>query len=153
MKNIFFKSMILGLGLMLLSFSKDEMQTINWKTDFESAKTSAESSSRIILMSFQGSDWCGNCKRLERSLFENSEFIDFCSSNLVMLKVDFPMKKENKLSKEQTKHNDKLAEMFNTEGSFPKVVIVNAQGDKLGEMAYPSKTVEEYIASIKTFME
>lgn len=153
MKNTFFKSIVLGLGLMLLSFSRDEIQTIYWNTDFETAKTAAASSERIILMSFQGSDWCANCKRLEHALFENSDFIDFYSGNLIMLKVDFPMKKENKLSKEQQKHNDELAEMFNPDGSFPKVVILNAKGEKLGEMAYPAKTAEEYIASIKSFIE
>lgn len=153
MKNAFFKSMVLGLGLMLLSFSRDEIQTIYWNTDFEGAKSSAALSDGIILMSFQGSDWCGNCKRLEHTLFENSDFIDFYSGNLTMLKVDFPMKKENRLSKEQVKHNDALAEKFNPDGSFPKVIILNAQGEKLGEMAYPSKTAEEYIASIKSFIE
>ena len=153
MKNAFFKSMVLGLGLMLLSFSRDEIQTIYWNTDFERAKSAATSSEQIILMSFQGSDWCANCKRLEHTLFENSDFIDFYSGNLTMLKVDFPMKKENRLSKEQVKHNDALAEKFNPDGSFPKVIILNAKGEKLGEMTYPSKTVEEYITSIKTFIE
>ena len=153
MKKILFKSMILSLGLVLLSFSKDEIQSVQWTTDFEDAKSSASSTERIILMSFQGSDWCGNCKRLEHSLFENGDFIDFASGNLIMLKVDFPMKRENKLSKEQTKHNEALAEEFNPDGAFPKVVILNAQGEKLGEMAYPSASPEEYIASIKSFID
>ena len=152
MKNILFKGLFLGIGLILLSFTRDEIQTVNWNTDFETAKIDATNSERLILMSFQGSDWCGNCKRLEHALFENSDFIDFASGNLVMLKVDFPMKRENKLSREQTKHNEALAEQFNSEGSFPRVVILNGKGEKLGEMAYPSATAEEYITSIKSFM-
>lgn len=141
------------MGLILLSFTRDEIQTVYWNTDFEVAKKAATDSERIILMSFQGSDWCGNCKRLEHALFENSDFIDFVSGNLIMLKVDFPMKKENKLSKEQTKHNDVLAEEFNPDGSFPKVIILNAQGEKLGEMSYPSDDAQEYIESIKSFIK
>ena len=142
----FFLSICIGCLCSCAAWAQD------WNTDIEIAKSKAASLQQRIVLVFQGSDWCGNCKRLERDLFENADFQKFAEGNLVMLKVDFPMKKQNKLSKEQTEHNDNLAEQFNPDGAFPKVLIFNGNGEKMGEMAYPSKTPKEYIASIQTLM-
>ena len=60
------------------------------------------------------------------------------------------MKKENKLSKEQTSHNETLAEEFNPDGQFPKVIILDSDRKTLGQINYePGKTAEDYIAKIQ----
>jgi thioredoxin-related protein len=122
-------------------------------TDFDTAKTAAASEEKIIMMSFQGSDWCSNCRRLEKTLFDNEEFKTYADGNLILLKVDFPAKKENRLSKEQTAHNDELAEQYNPNGSFPLVLFFNEAGEKIGELPYPQKDVAAYIASMKKIKE
>lgn len=147
---------ITGLTLslfILLSITTQGDPEVKWMNDFDTAKNTAASEDKIIMMSFQGSDWCAACKRLEKTLFGSDEFIQFADSNLVMLKVDFPMKKENKLSKEQTAHNDGLAEKFNPEGSFPKVVFFNSSGEKIGTLEHPQGDVSKYISSIKTIIK
>ena len=99
-----------------------------WLINIDEAKKEAKNTERPILLSFQGSDWCANCIRLERSLFESESFKNYASENLILLKADFPSRKKNKLSDEQTAHNEKLAEKFNKEGAFPTVIILNAEG-------------------------
>ena len=123
----------------------------SWVTDMNEAKTLASESNKIILMSFQGSDWCGSCKRLDRQLFQSEEFKTFAEEHLILLKLDFPMRKENQLSKEQTTHNEALADIHNPEGAFPKVLLFSAEGERLGAMSYPSKSNAEYLESIKSF--
>jgi thioredoxin-related protein len=146
--------LILSLAILLSLTSKTPAETESkWVTDFESAKTLAAADEKIIMMSFQGSDWCGACKRLEKSLFQNAEFTAFADSKLVLLKVDFPMKKENKLSKEQTAHNEVLAEKYNQEGKFPKVVFFNGKGEKIGTLVHPKDDAASYIASIKELIK
>jgi thioredoxin-related protein len=145
--------LLIGFITLITSFSSVAQSEIDWKLDFDTAKMSAQESGKLILMSFQGSDWCGNCKRLERALFQDSAFIEFAQTNLILQKVDFPMQKKNKLSKEQTAHNEKLAELFNSDGEFPKVIIFNAAGEKLGEMQHPLTSSDAYIASIMAFLK
>ena len=68
-----------------------------------------------------------------------------------MLEADFPMKKKNKLPKEQQAHNDKLADKFNKGGSFPLVLILNSEGKLLGKITTPKNNIDEYINQIKSF--
>ena len=68
-----------------------------------------------------------------------------------MLKADFPRQKKNKLSKEQQKHNDLLAEKYNLEGYFPLVLILNAQGKVLGKTGYKKLSPEKYISLLNSF--
>ncbi len=147
------KTWIRNLGFaatLLFSLSLTEGASIQWLTNVDSAKQAAAESNKLIMMSFQGSDWCANCKRLEKKLFSDPTFVEFANSELVSLKLDFPMKKENRLSEEQTKHNEELAEKFNPEGSFPKVLILDENLEVQSTFEYdPSKTVEQYITEIK----
>jgi len=148
----FFCTALIAL-FVLTSFVSSETKQSKWLVDFEEAKIEASNSEHIILLSFQGSDWCNNCRRLEKVLFENEDFITFSNDNLTLLKADFPMKKENALSKEQSKKNDALAEKFNPDGKFPLVVLLNSKGEKIGELTYPSKNVESYINSIRSVIK
>ncbi len=116
--------------------------------NFEEAKVQAKAESKTVLMSFSGSDWCANCIRLERELFESPEFQSYAKEHLVLLKLDFPMKKKNQLSAEQTAHNEKLAEQFNQKGAFPTVIVFSADGESLGKMKHPQPTASAYIESL-----
>jgi len=125
-------------------------QEANWITDFETAKAQAAKEGKSILMSFSGSDWCGNCIRLDKTLFQSEEFKKFASEHLVLLKLDFPAKKKNKLSDEQTKHNEALAEKFNKKGVFPTTLVLNEKGELIKPMTYPLSSVADYLSNLTT---
>lgn len=121
-----------------------------WLTDFEAAKKVAKEENKQILMSFSGSDWCANCMRLHKTLFESEEFAAFAKDNLVLLQLDFPAKKKNKLPADQTKHNEELAEKYNKSGAFPTVLVIDAQGSVLGKLEYPQRAPADYINELKS---
>jgi len=52
----------------------------------------------------------------------NQGILDRLNDRLVVLYLDFPAKRKNRLSKEQTAHNEALAERFNKSGAFPKLM-------------------------------
>ena len=108
-------------GILLLSL-------MGWETDFENAKKKAETEHKLILLNFSGSDWCGPCIRLHNEIFGNASFKNFAENNLVLINADFPRLKKNKLSKDQQKKNDKLADKYNPEGIFPYTVLLDAEG-------------------------
>ncbi|CAM3519762.1 thioredoxin family protein [Flavobacterium gelidilacus] len=123
----------------------------DWKTSFDDAKTEAAKDAKNIILVFSGSDWCAPCIKLDRSIWQSDAFKNASSENWILLKADFPKKKANALSEEQTKINQELAEIYNPEGSFPKVVILNNEGKVLGIMGYEKITAEEYIVKLKSY--
>ncbi|MBL4706417.1 MAG: thioredoxin family protein [Flavobacteriales bacterium] len=140
-------------GLILFMSFSMESSEIKWNNNFESSKALAKAEKKMILMSFQGSDWCANCMRLEKELFESEQFASFSAKYLVLLKLDFPMRKKNLLPKEQAKHNEALAERYNPKGEFPKVILMDSEGKVLGNLKHPLTSAEAYITNIKSVVK
>jgi len=123
-----------------------------WQTDFTQAKEIAAAEDRAIVLVFQGSDWCAPCIKLDREIWSTEAFEKYAESNYVMLKADFPRRKQNALSEEQTKANAQLAETYNKNGIFPFVVVLDSKGKVLGETGYKKRSPEEYIEELNSFI-
>ncbi len=122
------------------------LQAQNWEHDLETAKTRASQEGKNILLVFSGSDWCIPCMKLEREIWDSEEFKKDSEEHFVLLRADFPKRKANKLSDEQQKKNDHLAELYNKQGIFPMVAILDKEGKMLGTTGYKSISPKEYIA-------
>ncbi|MDA3912191.1 MAG: thioredoxin family protein [Bacteroidales bacterium] len=135
--------------LLLLSFLMVNAQ--EWQTDFEKAKEIAAEKNQKIILVFSGSDWCAPCIKLDRQIWQSDEFKTYAKDNFFLLKADFPRKKNNKLSKEQQEKNNKLAEVYNTNGYFPFVIVLDKNGTVLGTTGYKKVTPKEYINILTSF--
>ncbi len=122
-----------------------------WHTDLIQAKATAVEESKNIILVFQGSDWCAPCMKLEKEIWTNDEFKAYAKDHFVMLLADFPKKKGNALSSEQQEKNNKLAEIYNKNGFFPFVVILDKEGKVLGQTGYKKMTPDEYIKHLESF--
>src|SRR5579859_2136450 len=91
-------------------------------TDLAKAKAKAKEEKKMVLMDFNGSDWCPPCKALRKNVLSSPEFMSYAKDNLVLVDVDFPHQKA--LSEEQKKANEKLAGEFGVEG-LPTVVVLD----------------------------
>ncbi len=125
----------------------------NWNYNIEEAKTEAKTSSKNILLVFSGSDWCAPCIKLDRTIFQSDVFKAEAAQKWVLVKADFPKKKGNLLSAEQTESNKKLAEKYNKEGNFPLVVLLDATGKTIGMLGYKNVTPEAYIQLIHNLIK
>jgi thioredoxin-related protein len=123
-------------------------QAQNWQIDFEQAKKIATDQDKNIIIVFSGSDWCAPCIKLDKNIWQSESFKNEAAKDWVLIKANFPRKKANELSKEQTEHNRKLADKYNIEGSFPLVVILDKNGKLLGKMGFKNVSPEEYIKMI-----
>ncbi len=138
-------TVLLGIGMSFSLFAQD------WVYDLEEAKSLASKEQKQIILVFSGSDWCAPCIKLEKNIWESPEFQKAATDNWILLKADFPRKKKNRLSKEQTERNELLAERYNPSGYFPLVVILNASGKVLGTTAYKDFTPSAYILHLQSF--
>ena len=142
MKSI---AIIFFFSFSFLGFSQD------WKTNFEEAKSLAQKEHHNIVLVFQGSDWCAPCMKLEKEVWSTAEYQKLVKDHFVMVKADFPRKKANQLSDEQQKQNNKLAEIYNNQGFFPLVLVLNPEGKVLGKLGYEHISPEDYFNKLKAF--
>ena len=142
---------ILIISLFLSSFTSDS--NLTWYTNLETAQKIAQKEEKLILLSFSGSDWCSNCIRLQKLLFESPDFESYAKEELVLVNADFPMKKKNKLSKEQTMYYEELSDRYNKKGVLPVVLVLDANGEIKGKMKHPFDNAAGYIKNIKSIVE
>lgn len=117
-----------------------------WLTDFETAQTQAKSQNKKLLINFTGSDWCPPCIMLHHQVFSQPEFVNYAAKHLVLLEADFPHNKAQ--TDEQKAANDKLAERFGVYW-FPTEIILDANGNKLGQLSYMPGGPKPFIAAIE----
>lgn len=121
-----------------------------WLTDFEQALREAKENNKLVVLNFSGSDWCGPCIQLKREVFDKPAFQEYASTNLVLVRADFPRLKKNQLDPEQQKRNEKLADQYNPKGKFPLVVLLDADGKLIYEWdGFAGGTAEEFVTQLE----
>lgn len=127
------------------------LQAANWSVNFEETQKIAKTSHQNILVSFSGSDWCVPCIRLKQDIFDSEVFKKY-ASNILLVRADFPRLKKNKLSPEQVKLNEALAERYNKNGKFPYTVLVDENGKILKAWdGYPELAATQFVAQVAAF--
>jgi len=106
---------------------------LNWLTDLPKAQAKAKSESKLVMLDFTGSDWCGWCIKLNKEVFSKPEFAEYADKNLVLVEVDFPRSKTQ--SAELKKANQALQDKYKVEG-YPTIIVLNGDGKKVGELGY-----------------
>ncbi|MEN8899476.1 MAG: thioredoxin family protein [Nonlabens sp.] len=139
------------LILSLFFLSINSMNAQEWITDFSKAKNIAKEENKVIILVFQGSDWCAPCIKLDKEVWSTDIFKQHATENYVMLQADFPRKRKNGLSKEQSKANALLADKYNPQGFFPFVVVLDTTGKVLGKESYKKVGAEGFIKIIDGF--
>jgi protein disulfide-isomerase len=134
---------ILPLGL----FAASEA---TWSEDFVAAQKQAEAEKKPMLLLFTGSDWCGYCIKLEKSVLSSEEFTSYTNENYVLVKADFPRRKQQ--SETVKKQNQALARAYGIEG-FPTVIVVSPDGKKVLDRSsgYGGQSPEAYVTNLKKF--
>lgn len=126
--------------------------TLRAQTDttnrWNAVQSRAKAEGKPVLVYFSGSDWCGSCMQFKKNILADSAFAAYLSASFAYYNADFPVRK--KQDKQTVADNELLSERYNTEGSYPAIVIVSADGQLLGRIAYTNtKTVNDYIAELK----
>jgi thioredoxin-related protein len=141
------KLIVLFLGLFL--HTNDPV----WLNDFSQAQSEARQSDKFILINFSGSDWCTPCIHMHKTIFESAVFESFATKKLVLLNADFPRLSKHKLSKDQQKKNDELAEQFNPSGKFPLTLLLNSDGKVLQTWeGDPGESAEKFVEELNFTM-
>lgn len=119
---------------------------------FSFASNSLENPPYEIVI-FEGSDWCVNCIRLEENILSNPQFEAYIKEQNISLKrIDFP--RNLKQSKETIKENNTLAEKFQFEGDFPKIILSSMESPDFVELDYNNKmSLKDFIEDLNELIE
>jgi len=118
------KALLLCLALGLASLQASDI----WSTDYEASIAQAAASKKAILLEFTGSDWCPPCMKQNKDVFEQSAFEDYAKDKLVLVKLDFPRRKEQDPALKE--RNQKLSTQYGVEG-FPTIILLSPEGKEL----------------------
>ena len=142
------KSLVRSFVLLAASCSF-ALAASGWEENFEAAKATAAKEKKPILLDFTGSDWCGWCIKLDKEVFSKKEFKDYAKENLILVSLDFPH--EARQSKKLKEQNEALSKKYNVEG-FPTIILVDAEGKKLGETGYQEGGPAKYVEHLKELL-
>lgn len=114
------------------------------------SNTPFETDTRPVLLVFSGSDWCQPCIRFEKQVLNDSMFMNYAAQHLEVVKADFPQRK--KLSPDQRRENEQLAEQYNPEGKFPHVVLLLPDRTVLAVLPTNAENGQAFIAQVKNHL-
>lgn len=121
-KNLF----IAGLTAVVLPAFAAE-----WMTDLEAAKTKAAKEDKAVLVDFTGSDWCGYCIRLKKTVFDTPAFEQYAADKFILVEIDVPNDVNRVGGQENFKKNQALCREFKISG-FPTIMVLNPTGAVMG---------------------
>ena len=118
----------------------------DWFVNWDKAVAESKKAGKPIFVLKTGSDWCGWCIRLRKSVLSKPEFADFAKKNLVLLYLDSPSK--NPLGEDQKRHNQEVSRKLSLGGGVPNAAVVTAEGKKLGAISGGGLGLEAYLQKL-----
>lgn len=119
-KILIFLFLTVCSGSLLAQDSEFKAGHEGWLVDIDEAYKLHEETGKPIMANFTGSDWCGWCKRLSASVFNQEEFKNWAAENVILLELDFPKRKQ--IPDKYRQQNAKLQQAFQVKG-YPTVWI------------------------------
>ena len=118
----------MAIALMISAATSLQAAELTWRTDFAEASKQAAQEHKYILLDFTGSDWCPWCIKMDKEVFDQSQFSDFAGKKLILVKVDFPRKAAQ--SPAEKSQNEELAKKYAIEG-FPTYILLDSSGKEV----------------------
>ena len=99
-----------------------------WQTNYKLALEQAAKEKKKVLLDFTGSDWCPYCVQMDKEVLNQPEFKTFAAENLILVKLDFPRRKQ--LPAGESEQNHRLGQQFSIEG-FPTYILLDPTGKEV----------------------
>ena len=117
-----------------------------WQTDYAQALALAAKEKKQVLLNFTGSDWCPYCVQMDKEVLNQPDFNTFAANKLILVKLDFPRKKQIP----EAEQNRKLQQEYAIEG-FPTYVLLDPAGKEMRrQVGYLEGGPSEFIKWAKT---
>ena len=114
------------LRLLLISILPFFQVGPNWESNFDVAKQKSFNENKIILIHFVHKSRDVKNVKLEKEIFETSEFVTYANNHLVLLKIDLGIEKNN--FEKQFYHNSIIRDRYNSVAIAPYTIVTDSDG-------------------------
>jgi thioredoxin-related protein len=119
----------------------------DWLTGLSKAQVKAKEDKKMVLMDFNGSNWCPPCKALRKTVLDSQAFINYAKTNLVLVDVDFPQPSHQ--TEELKKANEALSRKYSVD-ALPTVIVLSSEGKELKRLeGYDGASPADFIAQLE----
>lgn len=161
--NIIYLSVLLFIASFAFANSANETAAnsgINWTTIDNSIAQNKANNKKFILVELY-TDWCGWCKKMDESTFEDEGIIELMNNNFTSVKFNAENQspisfngKSYSFAKTGARGANQLALDLGSVGGklgYPTIIILDANGNKL--QAFPGFKDAETMATILKYYE
>lgn len=148
---------LLALFVFIASFSfaqeaasEYKAENEGWLVNVDEAYALSKKTGKPILANFTGSDWCGWCKRLTKSVFIHDEFKEWAEQNVILLELDFPRRKQ--LPENIRQQNASLRQAFAVRG-YPTIYVFDLEKNDKGGYEISALGKTNYKKTVKEFTD
>jgi len=132
-KKVILSSVVLGIIALLVagflftgSTANQGVKTGEWTMDYDSALKFATENKLPVMLNFTGSDWCGWCKLMQKSVFSQEEWKQYAKNRMVLVTIDFP-RNQSIVPVEYQARNQQLQQKYGVQG-YPTYIILDSDG-------------------------
>jgi len=116
-----------------------------WMTDLPAALQKARQENKLVLVDFTGSDWCGACIALRRTVLDTADFRQYAANKFVLMEVDLPRRQiDGKLRAA----NEAIAARYHV-ASYPTIMVLNPQGEVVGGFEGSVKSLKDALIPLE----
>ena len=137
------KKILLLLALAPMAVLAKTSTPAGFTDNLDEAFATAKASGKYVYACFSGSDWCGWCKKLDKEVFAEPEFLAGVTNDYVLVMVDSPSNK-SLLSEKAKEQNPKLVKEYKVSG-FPTVLIMDSDGGVIETAGYRKGGPQPYV--------
>jgi len=150
-KILFFSLFSFFLGSLIAQDSDFKAGHEGWLVDMQEAYELHKETGKPIMANFTGSDWCGWCKKLSASVFNQEEFKNWAEENVILIELDFP--KRRQIPEKYRQQNAQLRQAFQVRG-YPTVWVFEMNEDSTtGELKINALGKTGYQPSVSQFTD
>ncbi len=139
---LFIASVLLGVSYLSSSFMSPQpvaptQSEINWLSWSEAIALNKKKPKKIFIDVY--TDWCGWCKRMDKSTFKNKKVVEYMNKNFYAVKLDAEMKKDvtfkdhtfKFVSNGRRGQHELAASLLDNRMSYPSYVFMNKNVERI----------------------
>ncbi len=98
-------------------------------TNLDAAKQKAAAENKAVLVDFTGSDWCGPCMHLRKTVLDTPAFEAYAKDKFVLMEVDMPQNPA--FDPELRRRNEEIGRQYGVQ-AFPTLMVLTPEGQVAG---------------------